>query len=76
MRFNKIVNNSLLFKKKSKLPVSFDTIAGVIDEADFFSNNLSFEKIIIKFIRVIKNPILLFHYIKKNFKNFISINKI
>lgn len=53
------------YLKKSKLPVSFDTIAGVIDEADFFSNNLSFEKIIIKFIRVIKNPILLFHYIKK-----------
>ena len=53
------------YLKKSKLPVSFDIISGVIDEYYFFSNNLNFRNIKIKLERIIKNPTLFFYFLKK-----------
>ena len=55
------------FLKKSNMPILFDINAGVIDESEILSKKLNFEKIKIKFSRVLNNPKLFTFFLKKKF---------
>ena len=68
------------FLKKSNMPILFDINAGVIDESEIFSKKLNFEKIKIKFFKVLNNPKLFTFFLKKKILRllflFIKFNKI
>lgn len=68
------------FLKKSNIPMIIDRNIGVIDEAEFFTENLNLEKIWIKIKKVFRNYTLLTYFLKKKFLNvlylFIKYKKI
>jgi hypothetical protein len=68
------------FLKKSNIPMIIDRNIGVVDEAEFFTENLNLEKIWIKIKKVFRNYTLLTFFLKKKFLNvlylFIKYKKI
>lgn len=59
------------YLKKNNFTVFLNSSPGTPDDSYFFSKNLNFEVIKIKFIRVCKNPYLLFYFFKKKLLTYI-----